>query len=98
MADYAKGEGSAEVRSGKIEAVQVRDAPYPHIDIEDESGDSRNQDKVPPAIEGPLIGTLNPTADPTKLGDLSGGAPARLSSFTLTPHLEIWFPAASLPT
>ena len=72
MTDYEHGNRSSEIRSGKSEGIQVRDAPFPHIDIEPE-GDDRNPDRVPPAPEGPLIGTLDPTADPTKLGDISGG-------------------------
>ncbi len=68
MDGYDKGERAAESRSGKATGTQVRDAPYPHIDIAGEDED-RNADKVPPAPEGRPIGTLDPTADPTKLGD-----------------------------
>jgi hypothetical protein len=86
----SKDHGSAELRRGEVTAVQVRDAPFPHIDIDDESGEERNEDTIPPAAEGPQIGKLEPAADATRLGDLSGGGAGEGVEFhTDTPFGEV---------
>jgi hypothetical protein len=67
-------EGSAELRTSRIEGVLVEGGRFPAIELTPESVDERNEDIVPVAEEGERIGTLEPTADATRLGDLSGGA------------------------
>ncbi len=86
----ARSEGAAEPRTGKVDAAEVRGAPYPHFDIPDEAGDERNEDIVPPPSEGARLGSLAPTADPTRLGDLSGGGAGEgVEFYTDTPFGDV---------
>lgn len=89
MVDFNEREGNAELRSGRIEGIVVRDAPFEHIDIFDEFGEERNEDTVPPAPEGQLIGELNPTADPTRLFDINEGGGEGVRFYTDTPFGDI---------
>ena len=90
MDDFNEREGNAELRSGRIEGIVVRDAPFGHIDIFDEDGDERNEDIVPPAVEGRLIGELNPTADSTKPLDIrEGGAGEGVRFYVDTPFGDV---------
>ncbi len=84
-----KGERSVELRRGQVSAVEVRDAPYEHIDI-DESGEGRNEDTIPEAAEGPVIGTIDPAAEATTPQELRGGAAGERVEFTTdTPFGDI---------
>ena len=70
----AREEGFAELRTGAVEGVPVEGGRFPHVDPTQEAVDERNEDIVQPAPLGDLIGTLQPTAEPTRFGDLGGGA------------------------
>jgi hypothetical protein len=89
MAIDQNREGFAELNRGQVEPVEVRDAPYPHIDIDDESGEERNEDTVTPAAEGPLIGTLEPAAESTEIRELSGAAGEAVQFYTDTPFGDV---------
>jgi len=66
--------GSADLRTGQVEGVAVEGGKFPPVRPTAEAVDERNEDVVPPADLGDLIGSLEPTVDATKLGDLGGGA------------------------
>ncbi len=67
-------EGSADLNQGRVEGIQVEGGRFEPVEPTPEAVDERNEDLIPVAEIGELIGTLEPTVEPSRLGDLSGGA------------------------